>query len=822
MQGLGLGLGPGQPDLGSLDPLGQGGLPGVGCGWEHHPRIRRDLKGLLEMAAVHGQVHGVAARGHPEAIGVGIAVGQLGRKATVQRPHEAVHAGRRGEDAGAGDPFRRGVRGGGIHRGRCVCAGISADQVAGGVADLQGDRLTGRGGQGVIDPGAEGRVRGRGLVLGQGRPREGGGAEPEGLGGPEQPRFQGGFPGLQLAQGTDPIEDPEASSMRGDDQVVAMDHQVAHGDRREVELERLPVVPVVEGDVHAEFGGRVQQAASGRILPDGVDEVAIAQAGDDGLPVPAPVAGAVELGLAILDPVPIHGDVGGSGVEGGGLDAGDLGPGRDTGGRDLGPVGAAIGAAPDKAVVRAHPQESFVPGRGGDGVDHAAAGLRAGVRGHAGGLETGRRTGVLAGEIRADHSPVGAAIGGAEQLLVAEVEGLGAAPREGEGQGPGAAVEVRHGQGRIHRAGLLGAQIQAVHGASVDDRGIVGVGGDHAGFAAHRDLPHLSGTEGAVKGGEGGQAQGPRVLLGAVDAVGEAGVRRHVVDLGRGLVQAGAPGPTAVEGDLRALVRGEDLPFRGRRVDPEVVEIVAREVAALGDEVVSAVVRAQQDGVGDVDAVGVRGIHREASEVPSPGPDAAVRAGPRPVGTRVIRAVESAFGAVQQGIHAAGLAGGYGQADAAALGREATALDLGPVVAAVGGLPQPRAWPLQRGVDAPGRAPGLPQGRVDHLGVSGFEGQVDGAGGVVGPQHLLPASTAVGGAEHAPLGIGAVGMAQGGHEDAVRTARIDEDPPDLLGVGQADVSPGTAPVGGAVHPVALGDVGAHVGLTGADVDDVRV
>ena len=83
----------------------------------------------------------------------------------------------------------------------------------------------------------------------------------------------------------------------------------------------------------------------------------------------------------------VHRDVGGRGVEVRRLDPGDLGPRGEGRRRDVGPVGAAVGAAPDEAVVGAHPQQPAVPRRRGDGVDHAPARVRAGVRGHPAGLQ---------------------------------------------------------------------------------------------------------------------------------------------------------------------------------------------------------------------------------------------------------------------------------------------------------------------------------------------------------------------------------------------------------------------------------------------------
>ena len=61
-------------------------------------------------------------------------------------------------------------------------------------------------------------------------------------------------------------------------------------------------------------------------------------------------------------------------------------------------------------------------------------------------------------------------------------------------------------------------------------------------------------------------------------------------------------------------------------------------------------------------------------------------------------------------------------------------------------------------------------------------------------------------------------MAQRRHEHHVGVARIHQDLAYLVGVLQADVSPGLARVRGLVHALAVGDVGAHVGLAGAHID----
>ena len=65
-------------------------------------------------------------------------------------------------------------------------------------------------------------------------------------------------------------------------------------------------------------------------------------------------------------------------------------------------------------------------------------------------------------------------------------------------------------------------------------------------------------------------------------------------------------------------------------------------------------------------------------------------------------------------------------------------------------------------------------------------------------------------------------MAHRGNEDAVRILGIDTNGCDLVRVAESDGLPRFAGIGGAVHPGAIGEIFAELGLTGADVDHVRV
>ena len=101
-------------------------------------------------------------------------------------------------------------------------------------------------------------------------------------------------------------------------------------------------------------------------------------------------------------------------------------------------------------------------------------------------------------------------------------------------------------------------------------------------------------------------------------------------------------------------------------------------------------------------------------------------------------------------------------------------------------------------------------------------GEVDGAGQLIFVEHATPALAAVGTAKHTALGIGAEGMAHGGHQNDIRIDRIHDHRPDLPCIGQTQIGPSLACIGRLEHPAAPGHIAAHVGFAGADIEDVGI
>ena len=176
-----------------------------------------------------------------------------------------------------------------------------------------------------------------------------------------------------LAQGGHLVEHPEAAAKRGDGEIVAVDDEIAHGSDGHVDLKRLPMVAVVEGNVDAQLGGGVEQAILLRVFLDGVDVGAVGDSGDDVLPGLAAVVGAIDVGRVVGEAMAIDGGVGGFGIEVAGLDLRDLAPGGHRRRGDVVPVLAVVAGDVDEAVVGADPNGIGVERRGADGVDDAEA-----------------------------------------------------------------------------------------------------------------------------------------------------------------------------------------------------------------------------------------------------------------------------------------------------------------------------------------------------------------------------------------------------------------------------------------------------------------
>ena len=107
-----------------------------------------------------------------------------------------------------------------------------------------------------------------------------------------------------LTQRRDVVEHPEAPAVRGHDQIVFMNRQIAHRGRRQVELQRPPVISVVERNEDGALSAGEQQPASLRVFFDGLHVNAFRQSARDLNPGLACVTRAQNVRLVILELMP--------------------------------------------------------------------------------------------------------------------------------------------------------------------------------------------------------------------------------------------------------------------------------------------------------------------------------------------------------------------------------------------------------------------------------------------------------------------------------------------------------------------------------------
>src|SRR5262249_43507342 len=65
---------------------------------------------------------------------------------------------------------------------------------------------------------------------------------------------------VDLTKRRDVIKDPERPPVGADNKILLMNHQIANRGCRQIQAERLPVVPVVEREVDCPFGAGEQQS----------------------------------------------------------------------------------------------------------------------------------------------------------------------------------------------------------------------------------------------------------------------------------------------------------------------------------------------------------------------------------------------------------------------------------------------------------------------------------------------------------------------------------------------------------------------------------
>src|SRR5262249_61407880 len=119
-------------------------------------------------------------------------------------------------------------------------------------------------------------------------------------------------PGVVLADRGQVVQDPDRAAMSGRHQVIPLHGQVVDRSDRQVAAKRTPRDAAVERHVDACLRAAIQQVGAHGVLPDDAAELVGREPAVEPLPCDAEVAGPPEVGLEVVQLVPLGRDIGGS------------------------------------------------------------------------------------------------------------------------------------------------------------------------------------------------------------------------------------------------------------------------------------------------------------------------------------------------------------------------------------------------------------------------------------------------------------------------------------------------------------------------------
>ena len=280
----------------------------------------------------------------------------------------------------------------------------------------------------------------------------------------------------RLAKHADVVQHPNPAPVRSEDQIVVVKGEVAHRGRRQVELQRLPVVAVVKRDEHTQLGTGDEQAATFGIFFDRLHVDARRQAAGDLLPRLARVLRAIDVRIVVLEAMTIDRGIRFVRVEMRRFEHRHLAPRVHPGWCYVLPRLPIVGRDVNVAVVGADPEERRADRRRRDRVDDAEAlGLNRDVGG-GGGIQIRRHARVLARHVLADPRPALAAVSGLEEVLIAEIQRALIGRREDQRQRPRVSCRRRQIHFRRNLFDLAGVDVALLHRAAEHLVGVQRVG----------------------------------------------------------------------------------------------------------------------------------------------------------------------------------------------------------------------------------------------------------------------------------------------------------------------------------------------------------
>jgi len=313
------------------------------------------------------------------------------------------------------------------------------------------------------------------------------------------------------------------------------------------------------------------------------------------------------------------------------------------------------------------------------------------------------------------------------------------------------------------------------------------------------------------------------ILLRAVHRIRKAIVGDDVLQLRRGLVIPCAPRLAAIDADGGALIRRQDHVRGISRINPELVIIVAAGGAANDRNRLAGIIRAVERDVRDVENIWILRIDGDVAEVPGAAGEPGVGALESPCVTTIVGTVEARFLCVIDNCVNALTIWRHSDAGASPIAVRKTRTDEAlPGIAAIFGAEDSATCSVNGRIGAPRRTMRVPSRGQQSVGTIGCNGEIGDANFRALVEDFRPMVAAIGGLIDAALVIGTVRMSKRADVNDVCILRIDDNTADLTRVAQADILPAHAAIGGAVHSVAGGEVGANVGFSSTDVNDFGI
>ena len=408
--------------------------------------------------------------------------------------------------------------------------------------------------QPVVDNRAGGRIRGRRFIRRQWRVGVHVPTHAHGGLWREQERRRIRQAGFNLPQRRHVVQYPKPASVRGGDQVVVLDDQIADRGRGRIQAHRLPPVAVIERNINLAFCSGIQQALALGIFTHHIDSRAFGNTVCDLRPRLAAVVRAKNVRVQIVQAKRVDRGIACLRVEMPRVQNRDFLPCHNAGRRDVFPVRPAIHRHMEQPVVRPGPNAVDVQGRRGHRIDDSA------LRGFGRWLidilaDRHRRGPGLASQIGADLLPVIAAIAGLPQGVSGEIQNTRIDGREQHGRGANGAKIPGVYRLRRHVLHLPCAPVIARELAAVHKIRIQRIGCNVAVFFGSHRMPIAEGDRAVVAAAS--DARRTTLLLPATNTIREGVVGGGMIHLRGGLVVPGAPGLPSVHGHDGALVAGK-------------------------------------------------------------------------------------------------------------------------------------------------------------------------------------------------------------------------------------------------------------------------